>query len=326
MQFTTNSSNSDFFIPNLNNKSEDYFRKRRILGIKSFFVVATLILIGIFILSSAFQKNGLIKIQILGTNLNDRLQKSSNLKEVVEKALVGTKGTYAVYIKNFKTNEEYKSRENDTFEPASLYKLWVMATTYQQIKEGALKEDEMLSQSIPTLNQEFGIDPSLAELTEGSIEMTVTEALTQMITISHNYAALLLAEKVKNSVVKDYIQNNGFSNSSLGEPPKTTASDIALFFEKLYKGKIVDKEYSDKMIELLKKQQLKNGLPRFLPEGTIIAHKTGEIDWYKHDAGIVFSPAGDYLIVILSESDSPPGAQERIADVSKAVYDYFTSR
>lgn len=247
---------------------------------------------------------------------------SANLAEVVKKALEGSKGDYAIVIKNFKTGEEYRQNENKSYEPASLYKLWVMATVYKQLKEGLINHEDVLSSSIPVLNRKFGISDQNAELTSGYIDMSVDEAVNQMITISHNYAALLLADKIKNSNVTNFLAEYRLNNSSLGEPPKTTASDIALFFDKLYKGQLIDETSSKQMIEVLKKQQLNDGLPKNL-NGVQIAHKTGEIEWYKHDAGIVFSNKGDYLIVMLSESESPIGAQGRIADVSKAVYDYF---
>ena len=77
------------------------------------------------------------------------------------------------------------------------------------------------------------------------------------------------------------------------------------------------------MIELLKKQQLNDRIPKYLPSGTFVAHKTGELGYYKHDAGIVFSEQDNYILVVLSKTDSPSSGAEEIAKLSKAVYDYF---
>jgi beta-lactamase class A len=81
------------------------------------------------------------------------------------------------------------------------------------------------------------------------------------------------------------------------------------------------------MIDLLKRQRLNSKIPKYLPSEIQIAHKTGELFEASHDAGIVYSPNGDYIIVILSESDeaSRPLANERLAQVSKEVYNYFNS-
>ncbi|MBI2622076.1 serine hydrolase [Candidatus Microgenomates bacterium] len=80
------------------------------------------------------------------------------------------------------------------------------------------------------------------------------------------------------------------------------------------------------MISLLLQQELNDRIPKYLPKEAKVAHKTGEIDFAKHDAGIVFANSGDYLIVVLSESDNPSAASERIANLSKAVYEYFSKK
>ena len=250
-----------------------------------------------------------------------------SLKSVVESSLKDTTGTYGIAIKNLKTGESYYQNEQKIFEIGSLYKLWIMAAVYNQIQNGALTEDEVLSEDVITLNENFNIDPDLAELSEGTITLTVQDALNQMITISHNYAALLLTEKIKLSSVAEFLKVNGFNESSVGtdgNPPKSSSNDIALFYEKLYKNELASEENTQKMIDLLKKQQLSDGLPKYLPTESQIPHKTGDIGWFKHDGGIVYSGKGDYIIVVMSESNSPAGAQERIAMLSKAVYDYFT--
>ena len=198
-----------------------------------------------------------------------------------------------------------------------------MAESFKQIQEGTLRKEEVLSKKISELNQDFDIDPDSAELTDGTITLTVNSALNQMITISHNYAALLLAQRIEMTKVKSFLVTNNFSESNVGQPPKTSAYDIALFFERLYKGELASKQYTDEMLDLLKTQKLNDKLPKYLPKNTVIAHKTGEIDFFSNDAGIVFSEKGDYLIVVLSETDFPAEADDRIGQISKAVYEYF---
>lgn len=241
------------------------------------------------------------------------IQTENSLRNAVENALNGAKGTYGISIKNLKTGEAYSQNDHKAFETGSLYKLWIMVTAFKQIQEGKLTTEEVLSEDVNTL---------------GIVTMIVDDALNQMITISHNPAALLLTKKIKLSTVAIFLKENEFKESSLGisgGSPKSTSSDIALFYEKLYTGKFANKEYTDKMINILKNQKLKNGLPKYLPDESKTANKTGDIGWFKHDGGIVFTDQGDYIIVIMSESNYPQGAQERIALVSKAVFNYFNN-
>lgn len=251
--------------------------------------------------------------------------KTTFLKDVVSSALSGGQGDYAVSIKNLKSNESYSLNADKVYDAASLYKLWVMAVAYQQIQQGKLNPDEVLADDVQDLNERFNIASEEAELTDGSVSFTVRDALNQMITISHNYAALLLTEKVGGSNIAAFLKENGMNNSLLDIDgyPKTNAHDTALFLEKLYKGELANKKYTDEMISLLKNQQRNNKIPKNLPKETEVAHKTGEIDGVTHDAGIVYLPNTDYIIVVLSNSDYPPGAEDRIASLSEAVYNYF---
>lgn len=247
------------------------------------------------------------------------------LEEYVKKALDGARGNYSIVIKNLKTGEEYSKSSHEVYQAGSLYKLWVMAEVFDQIENGQIAEDEMLTEDIAVLNETFHIASDSAELTAGAISLSVKDALRQMITISHNYAALLLSKRVGLSRVKLFLENNKLSESRVSDgPPVSSAHDIALFFQKLYNGEFGNRAYSEKMLDLLKAQQFNDKLPKYLPKNTVVAHKTGEIDYLTHDGGIVYAKTGDYIIVVLSESDSPPAAEDRIARISKAAYIYFS--
>lgn len=249
-------------------------------------------------------------------------QNSKEIEAIITPLLENQKGKYSVVIKNLKTNEHYNLNENEIYTSASLYKLWTMGTVYQKIEEGTLTKEKKLSSSIESLNKIFDLGED-AELSEGSISSTVEEALEQMITISHNYSAMLLTVAVKNANVKKFLTDNGFTNSKTGIPPKTTATDIAELFEKLYDGELVTPQASTEMIDLLKRQKLNDRIPKYLPDGIEVAHKTGELAGAKHDAGIVFSEKGDYIIVLMSDTPSMEKAAEVEAKISKAVWEYF---
>ncbi len=264
------------------------------------------------------------------TAIRDPLQgKTGSLQQVVDSTLDGTKGTYAVAIKNLKTGESYYTNEHASFYTASLYKLWIMVTTYKRIEEGVLTKDQILTEDVTTLNTAFQIASQSAELTDGVVTYSVRDAVRQMITISHNYAAMLLTEKIRLSSVARFLKENGLNESTVGTDgtsPKSTTADIALFLEKLYNGDLANEAYTAEMIGVLKKQQLNEGIPKYLPDTSKVANKTGEIDGLKHDAGIVFSDTGDYILVVMSDSDNPKAAQERIALLSKGVFEYFNGK
>jgi len=267
-----------------------------------------------------------VLIGAIGLYIFYKINPKNNLHETILQTLSGAKGKYSVVVEDLKNGKKESFNGNKVYGAASLYKLWVMAETFRQIQNGTLSKNETLSEDINTLNKDFDISTESAELTEGKITSTVRDALKQMITISHNYSALLLIKRVGLSNVAKFLLKNGFINSHIGGIPTSTAEDIAAFFEKLYKGELANTKYTQEMLDLLKAQKLNGKLPKYLPKEIVIAHKTGEINYLSHDAGIIYTKNKDYIIVVLSESNYPPGAVERIAQISKAVFDYFSTK
>lgn len=229
------------------------------------------------------------------------------LGNIVSSVLQGTEGRYGIFIKNLKTGESFSLKEGEQFESGSLYKLQLMVLTFEQIKQGKLSENESLIADIKELNKFFEIPEEDAEFKEGVIQFSIKSALEQMITISHNYAALALTKKT--------------DAKNLAEP--VSPKEIGSFFEDLYNGKIIDGDYSKRMLELLSRQKINDRIPKLLPKEVFVVHKTADLGYFEHDGGIVFSPKVDYIIVVLTESKMPDLAGRKISELSKAVYGYF---
>ena len=93
-------------------------------------------------------------------------KKISLPKDAVNNYLSDKNIKYGLVIKNLDTGETLTENSDIQFPAASLYKLWVMAAVYNDIKNGDLSADQKLTQSIPVLNRKFNIDSESAELTE----------------------------------------------------------------------------------------------------------------------------------------------------------------
>ena len=253
-------------------------------------------------------------------------ENSLPIEQIVKGILKENSSDYSVFIKNLKTGERYYLNEEKQYETASLYKLWIMAEAYKQIEDGVLKKEDVLSADISDLNQKFNIASESAELTQGNVSWSVENALKNMITVSDNYSGLLLSVKVKLTNVSKFLENNGLLESKVGtldNSPVSSAKEIGLFFEKLYNGEFANEEHTSEMLALLKSQKINIKLSKYLPQNASIGHKTGELDKFSHDGGIVFLEKNDYIIVVMSKTDVPLDANENIANISKVVYEYF---
>jgi beta-lactamase class A len=323
----------------------DYYYHTRLIEIRKRrrrkkILLAGLIILIIFVaLYSVFggsQKNG-------KTTIKNPLEKVSPILSLAQKDLGIPNENFSVAIKNLKTNEVFYYNESKKFKAASLYKIWVMGTVFGLISQGKISEDEVLigdknelninlEEATPSAAPSISNQPEKSEeekkkeLEERQVKYNVLNAIENMIVISDNYAAILVSSRSANVNVVSFLKKYGLEDSIYSKPPITTASDLAIVLEKIYKGEVIDKSYSQRMIDILKRQRLNDRIPKYLPENIPVAHKTGELELNKHDAGIVFLETGDYVIVVMSDTDDPTVASEKIAKFSKSVFDYFNKK
>jgi len=103
----------------------------------------------------------------------------------------------------------------------------------------------------------------------------------------------------------------------------STPRDMTRLLQLIYDGKAPNREWSDYALNILFHQQLNDRIPRFLPNGTLVAHKTGTISSTRNDAGIIY--VNDKSHVILSEfviwepPQDPRLARQGVFEVENAM-------
>jgi beta-lactamase class A len=75
------------------------------------------------------------------------------------------------------------------------------------------------------------------------------------------------------------------------------------------------------MLDILRRQQVSSKIPRLLPPGTLVAHKTGTIRDASHDAGIIYSPAGPLVLAVMTRDLSEAVAEGAIRHAARLVYE-----
>ncbi|MGA7671464.1 MAG: serine hydrolase [Nitrolancea sp.] len=101
----------------------------------------------------------------------------------------------------------------------------------------------------------------------------------------------------------------------------TTPDDVATLFEMLVDGTVVSADASAEMLDLLSEQQINDRLPAGVPDGTRVAHKTGDLDNSVHDVGVIYAPNGPIVVVVLSdEVENREDVVEFIRQVAQLAY------
>lgn len=244
------------------------------------------------------------------------------LTRVVQASMGQDAQHIAVVVKNLADGRGVAIAANRTFNAASLYKTWVLVESYNQREAGLLDFDERYIIS-DYYEDEFGLNPGELAMCD---EVTIDHVLEHMIRASDNVAAHLLLDRVGARNVNTTLRTLGLNVSGYLTGLPTTAADMALVLEAIARRQVVSEAASDEMLALLSTTYFADRLVALLPEGTRVAHKTGNSQNATHDAGIVFSPAATYVIVILTDFGFGDDGATPIARLSRAVYDYYNGQ
>ena len=234
------------------------------------------------------------------------------LKKKLQKMISKYNGTHSIYVKNLDTNE-YMVINNKKMKPASVIKLFNMATVYERINKKKLKEDSSVKsnlKSMITVSSNDGYNVLLNKMGKGN----TTKGIGYVNDMCKKYG-------YKDTTCGGTLMPSYFPQTHTGQVTKTTVKDVGHLLEDVYRGNLVNEKYSKKMLALLKKQQRKGKIPAGLPSGVKSANKTGEYESRQHDAAIVFSENADYIIVIFTEGDG--ASIGHIQALSRATYNYF---
>lgn len=268
-------------------------------------------------LEQTYTDYGDIRVTLSSGKIITRPSWTALEKEITDR-LASFQGDWSVYIKDLSTQKVMEINEH-SMESASLIKLYIAGTIYEQLDWGNLEETE-----------------------------TIMNALNLMITVSDNESSNVLVRQLYDEsgsfqdgldVVNDFIRRHGFTNTqqvngiadpslwvSDGSVNMTSPADCGRLLEDIYNRELVSHFNSYRFEVLLNKQEVNYKIPDGLPYGVHISHKTGEVDDTENDAAIIYAPYGDYIFCIMSTDLTDTGsAVDHIHDISALVYDYFTT-
>lgn len=255
------------------------------------------------------------------------------LDEKVKSAIADFKGTVYIYAKNLDTGRDYALRADEQVRTASTIKLPIMTEVFRQVAAGKVAWTDQIE--IAKANK-VGGSGILSEFSDGS-KIDVKTATHLMIVLSDNTATNVLIDKVSSNNVNDHMAKLGLKDTlslrkiggggdakAWDEPlnklfgiGRSSARDMARLMEMLERGEVVSKEASAEMIEILKRQQYKDGLGRNVLDTVPVASKSGALDRLRSDIGIVYTRRGRIAMAITV--DDMPVVQYIVDDMGSEL-------
>lgn len=290
---------------------------------------------------------------------NEEQDKLKN-KVLLEKEILTLAETYSgrigVYAKNLKTNEEIKINADSLFPTASVIKLPILVTLFQKAKDGFINLDSEIL--IPSQDKVGGA--GVIRYFDGNTKIKLIDAAILMIILSDNTATNAVIDQFANKhddkleavnstmeklgLKNTKLLNKVFSYSTKKNTPEakrfglgySSPFEMGKLLEMIYSHQVIDSQYSERILSILKNQQDDTMIRRYLPydklkenESIIVANKTGAVDRSRIDIGIVYSPKCDFVIAIFADESKDISwthdnkAQNAVARTARLIYDYF---
>jgi beta-lactamase class A len=211
---------------------------------------------------------------------------------------------------------------------ASLFKLPILIEVLAEQDAGLLDPDRGVE-----IRPEDWTDGSGVLQARVGEQLSVRELTRLMIQESDNIAALVLLDVVGVPAVNARSQALGLSATRVvdrraGETGEhtTSAADMALLLANLAAGQVVNQHVSEEALRLLELKQSVTWLGDGLPFWVKVAHKWGDLPDARHDAGVVFTPRGSYVVAVLTQDGEADASASAIAEVSRVAYDFLGAR
>ncbi len=256
-----------------------------------------------------------------------------------------TQGMAGVFIMDLRTGDEININSGEAISALDLMKIPIVLETYRTLDQ------------LPTLSQRQLISNTLVTTADNTSANELLAALSPD-GDSYQAAAQVTATMQRLGLVNTYITAPYDAGPPAGQRtpetpantvevlranPKatmqTTAEDIGTLLSMIYycatgEGGALTAAFPTgdwqreclEMLDYMQKNNTGNLLEQGIPSEAQIAHRQGWIGDTNVDAGIIFSPGGDYVIVEVLykpqwlewELSSP-----LMADISRAAYNYF---
>lgn len=253
-------------------------------------------------------------------------------------------GKMGLYIDDLQGNV-ITMNPDEPYETASTIKVYILAALFDAVEQGKASLKDML-----TCEERFWIDGSgiLGSLEVGTV-LSVKNVATLMIIVSDNIATNMLIDYLGIDNINDCIARLGCKDTKLHnvldfekyrQLGTTTPRDYASMFIRIQNRTLISPEASRQMWDILRQQHYNSMLVKSLPQYYVdadnydeqlfwFASKSGSMNACRNDGGIITTPYGSYVIVMLNKEFSDkqyyPDHPATVygARVSRLIFDQY---
>lgn len=280
--------------------------------------------------------------EIRAPNTNPRDELRDHIEQIVQTA----QGQVGVTATVLETEESVSLNGNQRFPMQSVYKFPIAMAVLAQVDQGNLKLDQKIRIEASDIVQDSRI---LEESSQGK-EFSLAELLQYMVSESDSTAcdALLrliggpqhVMEYLRSLDVNDIVVANTENEIQFGQDPAlqyrnyATPDAAVSLLRAFHEGRGLSESSQALLRQWMTETSTgPNRIKGLLPQGTVVAHKTGTsatvdgVTAATNDVGLVTLPNGQHLAIAVFVSDSQANdeiREEVIAKVGRATWDEWS--
>ena len=275
---------------------------------------------------------------LIGVSANGNPTSSiySSLEQRVQSFIDSQKmsGLFSASVKfsDILQSDGFTINEDETYDPASLTKV-PLAIAYYNLaaQDQSILSDQVIYTGTPDLDANEQIR-SAVQLYPGQ-SYTVEILIEHMIKYSDNNAEQLLADHLaarnKLDILTSLFANLGVKIDPT-HPDDMTVQSYSLFLRTLFNATYLDRNYSEKLLQLLSESDFSQGIDAGVPNNVLVAEKFGDakipdakgnvIGAELHNCGIVYYPKHPFLLCIMTKGSNLTTLEHVIAGISHLIY------
>ena len=268
------------------------------------------------------------------TQPNDR-----KLQQQVDALVKDFNGTIGIYIKDLKKGRVTTYNADTVFPTASIVKVPILIGIMDKMNRGELTYGQSLTYRDSLLYA--GVDILGSFKQDEKIELGKLVML--MLTMSDNTASLWLQSLAGTGTrINAILDSMGFVHTRVNSRTpgreanrtqygwgQSTPREMSLLFEKIYKGEVVSKTASDKMLRLLNRNFFDREAVSQLPPYTVVFTKNGAVNQSRNEVVLVKGQQSTYVFCIMTKNNKDESwldnneAWELIRKLSRLLWNYY---
>lgn len=281
---------------------------------------------------------------------NSSFAQQNTLRERITELAAPAKGIVGVSVLGLEDRDTLNYNGNARLVMHSVMKFPIAMAVLHLVDSGIFTLDQTIHikrRDLPATS----VSPLRDKYPRGGVDVSFRELLTDMISYSDNDACDILLKKLGGpDQVEDYLHSIKVRGINIEASEKDMASawevqytnwckpiDMIKLLDLFYSGKALLSPTRDFLYKIMTETSTgPNRIKGLLPEGTVVAHKTGSsgtnsagLSPATNDVGIITLPNGKHVAIAIFVCNSTADEATRegvIAKIAKAVYEHDIRR